>query len=61
MGYVIWVLKSASKMVSSSRSIYSIGRAKMAAGSEFQFLGVIGINDLSKALVRFLSNLTEKE
>ena len=31
------------------------------AGSEFQSLEVIGINDFAKALVRFLSILTAKE
>ena len=30
------------------------------AGSEFQSLEVIGIKELAKALVRFLSNLTAK-
>ena len=30
------------------------------AGSEFQYLEVIGIKELAKALVRFLSNLTAK-
>ena len=32
----------------------------MLIGSEFHSLEVIGINDLAKTLVRFLSNLTEK-
>ena len=31
------------------------------AGSEFQSLEVIGIKELAKALVRFLSNLTAKK
>ena len=35
-----------------------IGRWKTVAESEFQSLGVIGINDLGKGLVRFLFNLT---
>ena len=30
------------------------------AGDEFQSLGVIGIKELAKAIVRFLSNLTAK-
>ena len=33
---------------------------KTVAGSEFQSLEVIGIKELVKALVRFLSNLTSK-
>ena len=33
---------------------------KTLAGSEFQSLEVIGIKDLAKALIRFLSNLTAK-
>ena len=35
-------------------------RLKTVAGSEFQSLEVIGIKELAKALVRFLSNLTAK-
>ena len=34
---------------------------KTVAGSEFQSLEVIGIKELAKALVRFLSNSTAKE
>ena len=37
-----------------------IRRGKTVAGSEFQSLEVIGIKELAKALVRFLSNLTAK-
>ena len=33
---------------------------KSRAGSEFQSLEVIGIKELAKALVRFLSNWTAK-
>ena len=33
---------------------------KTVAGSEFQSLEVIGINELAKALVQFLSNLIAK-
>ena len=32
-----------------------IGRGEMVVGSEFQYREVIGINDLTKALVRFVS------
>ena len=34
---------------------------KTVAGSEFQSLEIMGIKELAKALVRFLSNLTAKE
>ena len=37
-----------------------ISRGKTVGGCEFQSLVVIGIKDLSKALVRFSSNLTAK-
>ena len=33
---------------------------KQVAGSEFQSLEVIGIKELAKTLIRFLSNLTAK-
>ena len=35
-------------------------KGKMVVESEFQSLEVIGIKELAKALVRFLSNLTAK-
>ena len=35
-----------------------ISRGEDVAGSEFRSLGVIGIKELAKALVQFLSNLT---
>ena len=37
-----------------------ISRGKTVTGSEFQSLGVIGIKELAKAFIRFLSNLTAK-
>ena len=37
-----------------------ISRGEVGGWSEFQSLGVIGIKELVKAFVRFLSNLTAK-
>ena len=44
----------------SLKQLKVISRGKTAAGSEFHSLEDIGIKELAKALIRFLSNLTVK-